>query len=89
MHVNIVKFVDNFVENGVMHIVMEFATGGTLYKQLVNRDGELLEEAQVWEWFVQVCAPAEGCNGRGFPRHRALSPSPHERLLFFPRLSWP
>ncbi len=54
MHVNVVKFYDNFVENGVMHIVMEYATGGTLYKQLVNRDGELLEEGQVWEWFVQV-----------------------------------
>ncbi len=37
-HVNVVKFFDNFVDNGVMHIVMEFATGGTLYKQIVNRE---------------------------------------------------
>jgi hypothetical protein len=35
---NVVKFYDNFVDNGVMHILMEFATGGTLYKQIVNRE---------------------------------------------------
>ena len=37
-HPNVVKFYDNFVDNGVMHILMEFATGGTLYKQIVNRE---------------------------------------------------
>jgi serine/threonine protein kinase len=37
-HVNVVKFYDNFVDHGVMHILMEFATGGTLYKQIVNRE---------------------------------------------------
>ncbi len=37
-HRNVVKFYDNFVDNGVMHILMEFATGGTLYKQIVNRE---------------------------------------------------
>lgn len=53
-HVNVVKFYDNFVDNGVMHILMEFATGGTLYKQIVNREGALFEEGQIWEFFVQI-----------------------------------
>lgn len=53
-HVNIIKFYDNFVEKGVMHILMEYATGGTLDKRIVMRDGEYIDEDQVWEWFVQI-----------------------------------
>lgn len=53
-HTNIIRFVDNFVEKGIMHIVMEYCPGGTLDKKIIMRDGELLEENQIWEWFVQI-----------------------------------
>lgn len=53
-HPNIVRFVDSFVEDGVMHIVMEYAGKGTLHKLIVNRDGEYFEEDRIWEMFVQV-----------------------------------
>ena len=46
-----------FPQNGIMHIIMEFAAGGTLHKKIVNRDGELLPEDTVWEIFVQVRTP--------------------------------
>lgn len=44
----------SFVEKGVMHILMEYATGGTLDKKIAMRDGELIDEDQIWEWFVQI-----------------------------------
>ncbi len=42
------------VQNGVMHILMEYAGGGTLHKLIVDREGELIPEDTVWEIFVQV-----------------------------------
>ena len=48
------SFAHSFVEKGVMHILMEYATGGTLDKRIVMRDGEYIDEDQVWEWFVQI-----------------------------------
>ena len=39
---------ENFVENGVMHIIMEYATGGTLHKKIQEREGELFPEASVF-----------------------------------------
>lgn len=53
-HPNIVKFVDSFIEDGIMHIVMEYAAKGTLHKLIVNRDGEYFSEDRIWEMFVQV-----------------------------------
>ena len=43
-HPNVIAFKENFVENGVMHIMMEFATGGTLHKKIQEREGELFPE---------------------------------------------
>ena len=44
----------SFVDDDVMHIVMEYASGGTLYKRIVQQDGGLFPEAQIWQWFVQI-----------------------------------
>lgn len=53
-HPGIVAYKDSFIEGGVMHIVMEYATGGSLHEFLVKRAGELLPEERVLELFVQV-----------------------------------
>jgi hypothetical protein len=44
----------SFVEDGVMHILMEYASGGTLHRRIAQQEGALLPEEQIWEWFVQV-----------------------------------
>jgi hypothetical protein len=46
--------VRSFVEDGVMHILMEYASGGTLYKRIVQQEGAFFPEPQIWEWFVQI-----------------------------------
>jgi NIMA (never in mitosis gene a)-related kinase len=55
-HPNIIKFKDNFVDNGIMHILMEYASGGTLHRKIEAREGELFPEDAIWEMFVQIVA---------------------------------
>ena len=56
----VIEYFDSFVQDGVMHIVMEYAPGGTVHELLVSRRGELLPEDTVWEMFVQVRRRGEG-----------------------------
>lgn len=39
-----------------MHIVMEYAAGGTLHDFLCNQEGKLLSEDTIWEIFVQIAS---------------------------------
>lgn len=36
-------------------IVMDYADGGDVHMKIKSREGKLLEEAQILEWFVQTC----------------------------------
>ena len=56
-HPNIVSYRDSFQDaKGFLHIVMNFCEGGDLYTKLKahSKDGKILEETQVVEWFVQI-----------------------------------
>ena len=54
-HLNIVKVVEYFKDEGRLCIVMEYADGGDLNALLKSRNGALLREHQVLDYFVQVC----------------------------------
>lgn len=54
-HPNIVSYKDSFVEAGALCIIMEYADGGDLYEYIKKRAGMLLPEAQILDWFVQIC----------------------------------
>ena len=43
-------------QDGTMHIVMEYAAGGTLHDFLCNQEGKLLSEDTIWEIFVQIAS---------------------------------
>ncbi len=53
-HPNIVSYKDSFEVGGILHIVMLYCEGGDLYSKIKERNGQLLEETQVVEWFVQI-----------------------------------
>ena len=54
-HPNIVSYKDSFETlDGILYIAMGFCEGGDLYSRLKERKGELLEERQIVEWFVQI-----------------------------------
>ena len=54
-HPNIVTYRESFLENGKLHIVMDYAEGGDLNALLKGRNGQLLGETQVLDYFVQLC----------------------------------
>jgi len=55
-HPNIISFQEVFMtRKGRLCIVMDYADGGDLHTALHKQRGELLPEATITEWFVQVC----------------------------------
>lgn len=55
-HPNIVAFHGVFeVEGSHLCIVMNYCDGGDLHTRLQQQEGELFQENQVMEWFIQVC----------------------------------
>ncbi|KAJ3015776.1 Serine/threonine-protein kinase Nek8 [Thoreauomyces humboldtii] len=49
-HPHVVRYLDAFVENGCLWIVLEHAENGDLDAYLRSRGGVLLPEAQIWKW---------------------------------------
>ena len=54
-HPNIVSYRESFQDQvGFLYIVMNFCEGGDLYTKLKEQKGQILEETQIVEWFVQI-----------------------------------
>merc|ERR1719162_2637966 len=54
-HPNIVRFQEVFMtRKGRLCIVMDYADGGDVHMDIKRREGVLLPEAKILEWFVQV-----------------------------------
>jgi NIMA (never in mitosis gene a)-related kinase len=65
-HPNIVHYHDAFIQDGHLHIVMEYCEGGdlgTLIKRARER-GERFSEAQILDWFAQLCDAVSYVHGR-------------------------
>jgi NIMA (never in mitosis gene a)-related kinase len=55
-HPNIIKFREVYkTRSGKLCIVMDYADGGDVSTQIKNQRGRYFTEAQVLDWFVQVC----------------------------------
>lgn len=56
-HPYIVGYKDSFVDSKYLYIIMEYADRGDLFDQIKKQKmtGRLFPEAQIWEWFVQIC----------------------------------
>lgn len=53
-HAHVVRYSASFVEDEVLHIVMEHCQGGDLRRYLEKRAGALLEEAHAWRLLLQT-----------------------------------
>lgn len=53
-HNNVIHFIDSFVHNHSLIIVMEYAKGGDLGKFIKKRMGEMIQEDLVWNIFLQI-----------------------------------
>ncbi|KAJ0041774.1 hypothetical protein NL108_006995, partial [Boleophthalmus pectinirostris] len=54
-HPNIVQYKESFEEGGCLYIVMAYCEGGDLFKRINSQKGVLFSEAQILDWFVQIC----------------------------------
>ncbi|XP_014858173.1 PREDICTED: serine/threonine-protein kinase Nek5 isoform X2 [Poecilia mexicana] len=54
-HPNIVSFITTFQEKGSLYIVMEYCDGGDLLKKINMQRGIPFSEAQIVDWFIQIC----------------------------------
>lgn len=55
-HPNIVRFKEVFItRKHRLCIVMDYADGGDVHMKIKSREGALLPEEQILEWFVQTC----------------------------------
>ncbi|CAL1133530.1 unnamed protein product [Cladocopium goreaui] len=55
-HPNIIRFKEVFItRKHRLCIVMDYADGGDVHMKIKSREGQLLDEAQILEWFVQTC----------------------------------
>ncbi|XP_027879000.1 serine/threonine-protein kinase Nek5 isoform X1 [Xiphophorus couchianus] len=54
-HPNIVSFITTFQEKGSLYIVMEYCDGGDLLKKISMQRGIPFSEAQIVDWFTQIC----------------------------------
>ncbi|RXN32934.1 serine threonine- kinase Nek4-like protein [Labeo rohita] len=58
IHGYIVSYVDSFEDkqSGLFYIVMEYCTGGDLFKKMqTQKERGFFEEQQILDWFVQIC----------------------------------
>eukprot|EP01045_Picozoa_sp_COSAG04_P028031 COSAG04_NODE_4247_length_2208_cov_1.237553_1_plen_460_part_00 len=54
-HPNVVQYKEQFIENGTLYIVMEFAEDGDLHARLKRQRGRPLPEGTILDWFAQIC----------------------------------
>ena len=55
-HPNIVKFIEVYkTKKGKLCIIMDFADGGDLSQKVKDQRGRAFSEAQVLDWFTQIC----------------------------------
>lgn len=57
-HVNITEYLGSFVIGNVLHIIMEYCSGGSLQQAMARREraNETFDEEEVFDWFLQVRA---------------------------------
>ena len=53
-HPYVIRYYDSFLDDEILHIVMEWAEHGTLNDRLKTPGNNALAEAQVWKWSLQI-----------------------------------
>ena len=55
-HPSVIALYDSYIEGSVLHILMEFASGGTLYDRITGaaQEGTHFDEDQILRWFTQT-----------------------------------
>eukprot|EP00277_Geminigera_cryophila_P016078 CAMPEP_0179435964 /NCGR_PEP_ID=MMETSP0799-20121207/19991_1 /TAXON_ID=46947 /ORGANISM="Geminigera cryophila, Strain CCMP2564" /LENGTH=404 /DNA_ID=CAMNT_0021215695 /DNA_START=477 /DNA_END=1688 /DNA_ORIENTATION=+ len=53
-HPYVIRYYDSFLDDEILHIVMEWAEHGTLADRLKATGGDNLTEPEIWKWSLQI-----------------------------------
>jgi len=76
VHPNILQYEDSFLDSGALHIVMEYAAGGTLEHviEFYKRESLFIEERMIWSILVQLLQALNYCHAIPI-MHRDIKPA--------------
>uniref|UniRef100_A0A7S4N047 non-specific serine/threonine protein kinase n=1 Tax=Guillardia theta TaxID=55529 RepID=A0A7S4N047_GUITH len=53
-HPYVIRYYDSFLDDEILHIVMEWAEHGTLSDRIKSEEGKVMKEIQIWKWTLQI-----------------------------------